>query len=147
MQPSHPDDAGSPSPGEPPRPHQKPLPPGVVYALDCLERGTPAQVRRHLIALGYAPAEAAELVRTALAQRDPEHSSAWSPEDASARRCMALGFLLLVCGIVAGCVRTYLLPQLPPSVPPVLEVFAWGGIVVGLIVFLLGIAQMRISRK
>ncbi len=145
MHPSQPDDAGSPTPGKPSRSGARPVPPAVVYALDCLERGTPAQVRRHLTALGYSPGEAAEAVRAALACRDGERPSAWSPEDGPARRCMSLGFLLLVFGIFAGCARTWLLQRMPTAAAA-LNVFAWGGILIGLAIFCLGLMQMRIRR-
>jgi hypothetical protein len=147
MKPSQPDDAGSPSPGKPSRPRQQPVPPGVVYALDCLERANPAQVRRHMIALGYTPDEAAESVRTALAHRDSDTPSAWGPEDAGARQCMSLGFLLLTCGIITGFLRMFFQPELPAGIPVMLQVFAWGSILAGLVVFCLGIAQMNIRRR
>jgi hypothetical protein len=147
MKPSQPDDAGSPSPGQPPRPRQKPVPPAVVYALDCLERGSAAQVRRHMMALGYTADEAGEAVRLALAHRDGDLASAWVPEDTAARRCMSLGFLLFVCGILAACTRFYLPESLPPAVPMALNVFAWGSILAGVIVFWFGIAQMRARRR
>jgi hypothetical protein len=143
MKPSQPDDAGAPSPGKPPRSVQKPLPPAVVYALDCLERATATQVRRHMASLGYTPEEAAEAVRAALAHRNGDTPSAWSREDNGARRFMSLGFLLLVCGIITGCGRAILLDHLPPPVPVALNVIAWGSIVTGVIVFWFGIAQMR----
>src|SRR5438128_2253668 len=117
MKPSQPDDASSPSPGQPPRSRQKPMPPAVVYALDCLERSTPVHVRRHMVALGYTPEEAAAAVRAAMAQREAEIPSAWSPDDGSARRCMSLGFLMVVCGILAGGARVFLQHSLPASVP------------------------------
>ena len=147
MKPSQPDDAGAPSPGQPPRPGHKPVPPAVVYALDCLERGSPAQVRRHLLAVGYTAAEAADAVRQAQAHQDEEQPSAWSPEDAPARRCLSLGFLLFVLGIIAGCCRMYLLPYLPASTAVALNVFAWVSILGGIAVLGLGIAQMRIGRS
>ena len=147
MKPNQPDDAGSPSPGKPPRPGQRPVPPAVVYALDCLERASAAPVRRHMVALGYTPEEAAEAVRTALAHRAGETPSAWAPDDSGARRCMSLGFFLFVCGVLAGCARLYLLDHLPPTVAPALNVFAWGSIVTGVVVFWLGIAQMRVGRR
>src|SRR5438309_432978 len=116
MKPSQPDDASSPSPGQPPRPRQKPIPPAVVYALDCLERGTPAQVRRHMIALGYTSDEASEAVRSALAHSTGEPESAWSPEDAGARRCLSLGFMMVFCGVLAGGARAFLQESLPARV-------------------------------
>jgi hypothetical protein len=143
MKPSQPDDAGSPSPGKPRRPEQKPLAPAIVYALDCLERTTAAQVRRHMASLGYTPEEAAEAVRAALAHRSGDSPSAWSREDNGARRCMSLGFLLFVCGIIIGCGRVLLLDYLPPPGPVVLNVVAWGCILTGVIVFWFGIAQKR----
>ena len=91
MKPSQPDDASSPSPGQPPRSGQNVMPPAVVYALDCLERSTPAQVRRHLVALGYTAEEAATAVRTAMAQLDAETPPP-ATDDSTARRCMSLGF-------------------------------------------------------
>jgi hypothetical protein len=141
MKPSQPDDAGSPS-----RPEQKPVPPAVVYALDCLERATPAQVSRHLVALGYTRDEAADAVRHAQALRKDDRPSAWSPEDAAARRCMSLGFMLFVCGVVAGCARMYLIPQLPPAIPVALTICTWASILAGIAVFWIGIAQLRIRR-
>src|SRR5260370_42366330 len=98
MKPSQPDDAGSPSPGQPPRPRQNPVPPAVVYALDCLERGSAAQVRRHMIALGYTADEAGEAVRPAIAQRASAAPSPWLRADVAAPRSMSLGLLLFVCG-------------------------------------------------
>src|SRR5262245_56935953 len=124
MKPSQPDDAGSPSSGRP-RPGSKPVPPAVVYALDCLEPSPPAQVRRHMVAMGYTQTEAADAVRQALAEREPEHPSAWGPDDAAARRCMAVGFLLLLFGICVGCLRVYLAPLLPGGVPLALNVVTW----------------------
>jgi len=147
MKPSQPDDAGSPSPGQPPRPGAKPVPPAVVYALDCLEHGTAAQVRRHLIALGYTAAEAADAVRQAQAQKEDEQPSAWAPEDAVAQRCMSIGFMLFMCGIMAGFMRMYLAPHLSASMPTALSVVAWACIVLGIAVFWIGIAQMRIRRQ
>jgi hypothetical protein len=146
MKPSQPDDAGSPAPGQPPRPGQKPVPPAVVYALDCLERGTPAQVRRHLIALGYSAEEAADAVRQAQAHLDEEQPSAWAPEDAVAHRCMSIGFMLFMCGIMAGCMRLYLVQHMPAPVPTALNVITWLCMLTGIAVFALGIAQMRIRR-
>jgi hypothetical protein len=146
MKPSQPDDAGSPSPGQPPRPGQKPIPPAVVYALDCLEHGTPAQVRRHLTALGYTDDEAARAVKLALAQQEEDRPSAWAPEDAVARRCMSLGFLLLMCGIATCCMRVYL-QQLPGGAPAALSAFMWVTLFTGLVVFSLGVAQLRIRRR
>ena len=143
MKPSQPDDAGSPSPGKPPRSGQKPLPPAVVYALDCLERATAAQVRRHMGSLGYTPEEAAEAVRAALAHRSGDSSSAWSREDNGARRCMSLGFLLFVCGIIIFCSRVILQDYVAPPVPVALNVIGWGSILTGVIVFWFGIAQKR----
>src|SRR5947209_18173273 len=116
MKPSQPDDAGSPSPGQP-QPGSKLVPPAVVYALDCLEHATPAQVRRHMIALGYSTEEAAEAVRQAQAQQEEERPSAWAPEDALAQRCMSIGFMLFMCGIMAGCMRMYLAQHIPTGVP------------------------------
>lgn len=147
MKSSHPDDAGSPSPGKPSRPGQQPLPPAVVYALDCLDRGTPAQVRRHLIALGYTGAEAADAVGSALAYRDAGNASAWAPEDWAARRCMALGFLLFVFGVVAGVTRFCLQDRLTAGIDPALSVCAWAGLLTGVVVFGVGIAQMGIWRR
>src|SRR5258707_14890343 len=147
MNPSQPDDAGSPSPGQPPRPGQKPVPPAVIYAFDCLERGSAAQVRQHMIALGYTADEAAEAVRLALAHRDGDLASAWVPENVAAQRCMSLGFLLFVCGILAACTRMFLQEYLPPAVPVALNVFALGSILAGVIVFWFGIAQMRARRR
>jgi hypothetical protein len=147
MKPSQPDDAGLPSPGKPPRSGQKPLPPAVVYALDCLERATAAQVRRHMASLGYTSEEAAEAVRAALAYRNGDAPSAWAREDNGARRCMSMGFLLLVCGIVIGCGRAVLLDYLPPPVLLALNVLAWGSILSGVIVFWFGIAQIRARRR
>ena len=146
MKPSQPDDAISPSPGQPPRPRQT-MPPAVVYALDCLERQTPAQVRRHLIALGYTAEEAAAAVRAAVRQREAETPpSAWSPDDSSARRCLFLGFMMVLFGIVAGGARAYLQHSLPTTIPVTLGAFAWGCVIVGLGVFLLGVLQMRFRR-
>jgi hypothetical protein len=148
MRPSQPDDTGSPSPEGSPQPHGKPLPPAVAYALDCLEHmTTPGQVRRHLVAVGYSPREAAEAVRLALDHREAERPSAWSPEDAPARRCLSLGFLLLVFGIIAGCAKTYLQARLPAAVPNLLNLLAWAGILAGLVLFCLGLAQMRFRRR
>ena len=147
MTPSQPDDAGSPSPGQPPKPGQSAMPPAVVYALDCLERGTPVQVRRHMVALGYSPEEAATAVRAALAQQEAETQSAWSPDDSGARRCMSLGFLLVVCGILAGAARAFLQQSLPATVPVTLNAFAWGCVIVGLGVFLLGVVKFRFPRR
>ena len=143
MQPSQPDDTGSPSPG---KPRQKPVPPAVVYALDCLERGTPMQVRRHMVALGYTAEEALAAVRQALAYQEQERPSAWSPQDAVARRFMSLGFFLFVCGILTGCSRLVLLPQLTPNGAVVLNVFTWGCILFGIVVFWMGLAQKGIRR-
>jgi hypothetical protein len=146
MKPSQPDDAGSPSPGQPPRPESKPLAPAVVYALDCLERGTPAQVRRHLIAVGYSVEEAADAVRQALAQQETDRPSAWAPEDAVARRCMSVGFILLMTSIVAGCLSVKLSSHLPDGAPFMLNVVIWCCLIGGVAVFLLGIAQKGIRR-
>ncbi len=146
MKPSQPDDAGAPSPGQPPRPGQKPVPPAVVYALDCLERGTAAQVRRHLIAVGYTQAEAADAIRLALAHQDAEHPSAWSPEDTTARRCMSLGFVLLMCGIFAGCLRFYLAQHLPGGTPAGLNIVIWACLLTGIGVFALGIIHKGVRR-
>jgi hypothetical protein len=60
---------------------------------------------------------------------------------------MSLGFLLFVCGILAGCAKAFLQPYLPSGMPLMLSVFAWGSILAGIVVFWLGIAQMRISRR
>jgi hypothetical protein len=117
-----------------------------VYALDCLQRSTPAQVRRHLVSLGYSADEAADAIRQAHAQQEEERPSAWSPEDAAARRCMHLGFLLFVFGVSAGCVRVFFAHQLPESLPLVLNVAAWGLLFTGILVFCIGVAQMRIRR-
>ena len=107
MKPSQPDDAGSPSPGKPPRSGQKPLPPAVVYALDCLERATATQVRRHMASLGYASEEAAEAVRAALAHRSGDGSSAWSRTRAMApRRCACRS---------ASCLFVYATASLPSA--------------------------------
>ncbi len=112
MKPSQPDDAGSPSPGQP-QPGSKPVPPAVVYALDCLEQATPAQVRRHLVALGYTAEEAADAVQQAQAQQEAERPSAWAPEDAVAHRFMSIGFMLFMCGLMAGFLRRYLMEHIP----------------------------------
>ncbi len=146
MKPSQPDDAGSPSPGQP-RSGQKPLPPAVVYALDCLERATAVQVRRHMGSLGYTPDEAAEAVRAALAHRNGETPSAWANEDNGARRCMSTGFLLFVCGIATGCARVILQDYTPPPVLLASNILAWGSILTGVIVFWFGIAQLRARRR
>ncbi len=146
MKPSQPDDAGSPSPGQP-QPGSKPVPPAVVYALDCLEHGTPAQVRRHLVALGYSAEEAEEAVRQALAQQEEERTSAWAPEDAMAQRCMSVGFMLFMCGIMAGCMRMYLLQHMPAGVPAALSVVTWVCLLAGIAIFVIGIAQMRMRRR
>src|SRR5262245_31106307 len=143
MKPSQPDDAGSPSPGQPPRPGQKPIPPAVIYALDCLERGTPAQVRRHMVALGYTADEAADAVRQALAHREQEQPSAWAPEDAVAHRCMTVGFMLFMCGVMAGFVRMCLERHLPATGPMALNVVTWVCLLLGVVVFGIGVAQMR----
>jgi hypothetical protein len=143
MKPSQPDDAGSPSPGQPQRQGQKPVPPAVVYALDCLEHGTPAQVRRHMVALGYTAEEAADAVRQAQAQQEVERPSAWAPEDATAHRCMSVGFMLFMCGIMAGCMRLYLMQHVPSAVPSALSVVTWVCLLVGIAVFAIGIALMR----
>jgi hypothetical protein len=141
MKPSQPDDAGSRS-----QPEQKPVPPAVVYTLDCLQHATPAQVNRHLLALGYTAAEANDALRQAQ-DLDDDRPSAWSPDDATARRCMTLGFLLFLCGVVAGCMRMVLMPQLPAGAPVALSVFTWLCILAGIAVFWIGIAQMRIRRN
>ena len=96
---------------------------------------------------GKTTEEAADAIRLALAERESDPPSAWAPEDSAARRCMSLGFLLFVCGVLVGCVRVLLQDQLPPAIAPGLHVFAWGSIVVGIVVFWLGIAQMRIGRR
>src|SRR5260370_1906892 len=103
MKPSQPDDAGSPSPGQPPRPRQKPVPPAVVYALDCLERGSAAQVRRHMVALGYTADEAGEAVRLALAHGDGDLPSAGVPRDTAAPRCLSPGVLLCEFCLLSAC--------------------------------------------
>jgi hypothetical protein len=147
MKPSQPDDAGSPSPGGP-QPSPKPVPPAVVYALDCLEHATPAQVRRHMVALGYSAEEAAEAVRQAQAQHEGERPSAWGPEDAVAHKCMSVGFVLFMCGIMAGCMSFYLAPHLPAGVSTVaLNVVTWVCLLLGIVIFAIGIAQMRIHRQ
>jgi hypothetical protein len=104
-------------------------------------------VRRHLVCLGYTPDEAADAIRRAHAQQEEERPSAWSPEDAVARRFMTLGFLLFVFGVAAGVVRTYFAHELPPGLPTVLNFLAWGLLVTGIVVFFLGVAQMRIRRS
>jgi hypothetical protein len=146
MKPSQPDDAGSPSPGQP-EPGPKPVPPAVVYALDCLEHATPAQVRRHLITLGYSAEEAADAVQQAQAQQEAERPSAWGPEDAVAHRCMSIGFMLFMCGIMAGFLRMYFVQHVPPSALMALNVVAWVCLLVGIAIFGIGIAQMRIRRQ
>lgn len=147
MKPSQPDDAGSPSPGQPPRPGAKPVPPAVVYALDCLEHASAAQVRRHLIALGYTAEEAADAVRQAQALQDEERPSAWAPEDAVAQRCMSIGFMLFMCGIMAGCMRMCLMHNMPTGVPVALNVVTWVCLLAGIAVFAIGVAQLRIRRQ
>jgi hypothetical protein len=146
MHSSQPDDASSPSPGRPPKSRQS-VPPGVVYALDCLEHSTPAQTRRHLVALGYSPEEAAAAVRAAVVLKEGEPPpSAWSPEDSAARRCMSLGFLMLLCAAVAGTARMFLQHSLPATIPVTLGAFALGCVFVGIGLFLVGIIKLRFRR-
>ncbi len=145
MKPSQPDDAGSPSPGQP-QPGPRPVPPAVVYALDCLEHATPAQVRRHLIALGYSAEEAADAIQQAQAHQEVERPSAWGPEDAVAHRCMSIGFMLFMCGIMAGCMRLYLMHHMSAAAPMALNVVTWVCLLLGIAVFWIGIAQMRLRR-
>jgi hypothetical protein len=141
MKPSQPDDAGSPS-----RSGHKPVPPAVVYALDCLERQTPAQVNRHLVALGYSREEAADALRQAQVQRGEDRPSAWSPEDAAARRYASLGFMLFLLGVVFGCMWKSFVSPVPGGVAVAVSLFTWGCIVAGIAIFWIGIAHMRIRR-
>jgi hypothetical protein len=116
--------------------------------LDCLEQGhPPADVRKQLLALGCAPDEADKLVQLGLDRRATSaRPSAWAPEDAAVRRCMSIGFLLVITGISTGFLRTQFLPPTHSLYRP-LNVFFWAAILVGLAFFLLGLAQSNVRRR
>src|SRR5436309_2364810 len=98
MAPHPPDDPESGHPHPPADSGDRPEPPLHVYALDCLDQGQPPDaVRRQLVALGCSPDEARRIVDAVIARHAP--ASAWSPEDAPARRGMTVGFTLFVAGI------------------------------------------------
>ena len=70
----------------------------------------------------------------------------WKKSDRSHRRKLAFGFLLVVLGIGITSYCGYMARYLGDPQPDGLKLFGWGSLLIGLVLYVLGLLQSPIHR-